>query len=72
MSNFKSWNADEKDYEAWDVLFSHCAEDVGDYLNPEGPDGDMPDIGSSACIEATPQGDEPEVMGTLKTSEAPI
>jgi len=33
---------------------------VGDYLNPEGPDGDMPDIGSSTPTEVATPGDETE------------
>ena len=72
MTNSKSWNADEEDDEAWDILFPHHKEDVGDFLNPEGPDGDMPDIKSSAQLEVTTQKEETEDVETLETSEAPI
>ena len=39
-----------------------CTNDVGDYLNSEGSDEDMPEIGSST------QRDETEDVGTLETS----
>ena len=71
MTNSKSLIANEEDDGAWDVLFPHCTEHVGDYLNPEGADGDISDIKSSAHIEITTQGDETEGVGTLETSEAP-
>ena len=45
---------------------------MGDYLNPEGSDGDMSDIGSTAEIEVATQGDETEGVVTLETSEALI
>jgi len=72
LTNTKSWNANEEDEEAWDILFPHRTEDVGNYLNPEGSDGDIPDIGSSAQIEVATQRDETEDVGTLETSKAPI
>ena len=53
MTNSKFWSTVEEDNQAWDDLFPYYAEDVGDYLNPEGPNGNMSDIGSSAHIEIT-------------------
>ena len=43
-----------------------------DYLNPEGPDGDMPDIGSFAPTEVATYGDETEDVDILETPEATI
>jgi len=50
---------------------SHIVQ-KGDYLNPEGSDGDMSDIGSCAQIEVTTQRDENEDVGTLETSKVPV
>ena len=69
MTNFKSWNINEEDNEAWDALFPHSTDDVDDYLNSEGSDEDMLEIGSSVQIEVTTQGDETEGVGTLETFE---
>ena len=44
---------------------------MGDYLNPEGSDRDMPDIGSFAQLEVTTQRDKTEDMETFETSEVP-
>ena len=49
-----------------------CTDEVGDYLNSEGSDEDMPEIRSSAQIEVIAQKDETEDVGTLETSEAPM
>ena len=70
MTNFKSWSADEEDDQVWDDLFMSHTEDV-DYLNPEGPEGEIPYIGSSARIEVTTHGDKSEDTEILKTHEAP-
>ena len=72
LTNTKSWNANEEDEEAWDILFPHRTEDMGNYLNPEGSDGDILDIRSSTQIEVATQRDETEDVGTLETSKAPI
>ena len=65
-----SWSADEEDDQAWDDLFSSHAENVGDYLNPEGLEREMQDIGSSGHIEVTTHGDETEDMKISETYEA--
>jgi len=70
VTNSKSWSADEKDDQAWDCLFLHCTEDVSDYLNSEGPNGDMLDIGSSSHIEVATHGDETEHSKILRVPEA--
>ena len=70
MTNFKFWNTNEEDNEVWDTLFPCRTDDVDDYLNSEGSDEDMSEIGSSVKIEVTAQGNETGGMGTLKTSEA--
>ena len=57
MINFKSWNADEEDEETWVASFSHRTDDMGDYLNSKGSEEDMLEIGSSAQIKVTVQGD---------------
>jgi len=67
MTNSKPWNADEEDDQARDNLFMSRAEDVSDYLNPEGAKGEMQDIGSSSCIEETTPGDETEDVKILET-----
>jgi len=41
----------------WVASFPHRTDDMGDYLNSEGSDEDIPEIGSSAQIEVTVQGD---------------
>ena len=45
MTNSKSWSVEKEDDQVWDDLFPHRTENVGVYLNPEGPDGAMLDIG---------------------------
>ena len=45
---------------------------MGDYLNPKGLDGAMPDIGSSTHIEVAMHGDETEDVKILRTPEAPM
>ena len=59
------------DDQAWDDIFTSHAENVGDYLNLEGPEEDMQDIGSSGHIEVTTQGDETEDVEILETPKAP-
>jgi len=44
---------------------------VGDYLNLEGPKGEMQDIGSSGRIQVTTHGDKTEDVEILETSEVP-
>ena len=56
----------------WDILFPRRTDGMGDYLNSEGSDEDMPEIGSSAQIEVITQRDETEDVKTLETSEAPV
>jgi len=58
VTNSKSWSADEKDDKACDDLFTSHADNMGDYLNLEGPEEEMQDIGSSGHIEVTIQGGE--------------
>ena len=43
-----------------------------DYLNPEGPYGDMPDIRSFAPTEVATYGDETEDVDILETPEATV
>ena len=66
-----SWSADEEDDQAWYDLFTSRAENVGDYLNPGGLEGEMQDIGSSVRIEVTTHGDEIEDEKISETPEAP-
>ena len=72
MTNSKSWSANEEDDQAWDDLFPHRTEDVGDYLNPEGLNEAMPDIGSSAHTAVATHEDETEDVDILETPEATI
>ena len=58
MTNSKSWSADEKDDQAWDDLFMSRMENVGNYLNPEGPEEEMQDFGSASRIEVTTHRDD--------------
>ena len=69
MTDSKSWSVNEEDDQEWDDLFVISAEDVGDYLKPEGPKGEMQDIGSFDRIEVATHGDETEemeILGLLK------
>ena len=44
---------------------------MGDYLNPKGPDEDMPDIRSSVHIEVATHGDETKDVKILRILKAP-
>ena len=71
MTNSKSWNVDKKDDQAWDDLFPHRTEGVGDYLNLETPEGKMLAIGSSTYIKVTTQRDETEVWEPSRSLKPP-
>ena len=53
MTKSKSWNTYEEDNKAWDTLFPHQTDDIGDYLNLEGPREEMQDIRPSTQVMVT-------------------